>query len=293
MISRGLSVFEGKYSVFELKNKQKALSLTSPLVMGIVNVTPDSFSDGGSFSQFEKACQQVDKLIAEGAKIIDVGGESTRPGANEVSLQEELARVIPLIEYVQNKHQDIWISIDTSKPEVMEQAIMAGADMINDVRALQMPDALEAAARLQVPVCLMHMQGEPKNMQASPKYQDVIQDVKAFFELRVQACLKAGIKRENILIDPGFGFGKSLRHNFELLGRLSEFHVLGFPLLIGLSRKSMFGHLLDRDVSERLSASLAGNLLAAQAGAHILRVHDVLETQDVLTVLNESRQFKF
>ncbi len=260
--------------------------------MGIVNVTPDSFSDGGHFSHFKNACQQADKLISEGANIIDIGGESTRPGANEVSLHEELARVIPIIEYISHKHKKVWVSIDTSKPDVMKQAIAAGADMINDVRALQAPGALEVAAHLQVPVCLMHMQGEPKNMQLSPNYHDVIQEVTHFFEARIQACLSAGIKRENIILDPGFGFGKSLGHNFELLGRLSEFHVLGLPLLIGLSRKSMFGHLLGRDVSNRLSASLAGNLLAAQAGAHILRVHDVLEMQDVLTVFNESQQFK-
>ncbi|MCL1124717.1 dihydropteroate synthase [Shewanella surugensis] len=278
--------------MFELKNKQKILSLTSPLVMGIVNVTPDSFSDGGAYSQFDNACQQADKLITEGASIIDIGGESTRPGADVVSAQEELARVIPLIEYISRKYKSVWISIDTSKPEVMERAVAAGADLINDVRGLQAPNALEMAASLQIPVCLMHMQGEPKNMQASPQYQDVIQAVKDFFQQRIQACIEAGIKREHIILDPGFGFGKSLGHNFELLGRLSEFNVFQLPLLIGLSRKSMFGHLLDRDVSQRLPASLAGNILAVQAGAHILRVHDVLETQDVLKVLNETKRFE-
>lgn len=275
--------------MFELKNKQKVLSLTSPLVMGIVNVTPDSFSDGGAFSQFDCACQQADKLIAQGASIIDVGGESTRPGADEVSVQEELNRVIPLIEYLSQKHNSIWISIDTSKPEVMEKTVAAGADLINDVRGLQAPNALEMAARLQVPVCIMHMQGAPKNMQTSPKYQDVITEVKDFFQDRIQACMNAGIKREHIILDPGFGFGKSLGHNFELLGRLSEFNTFELPLLVGLSRKSMFGHLLDREVSQRLAASLAGSLLAAQAGAHILRVHDVLETQDVLQVLTKTK----
>jgi dihydropteroate synthase len=276
--------------MFEVKSKNKTLDLTVPVIMGIVNVTPDSFSDGGQFGCFDAACAHVDKLVAEGAKIIDIGGESTRPGAAEVSLAEELARVIPVIEYAAKKYAsaagDIWISIDTSKPEVMDAAIKAGANMINDVRALQLEGALEMAARLQVPVCLMHMKGEPKDMQDAPEYQDIIQEVGDFFEARIQACLESGIQREQILLDPGFGFGKTLEHNYQLLAQLPSLHAFHLPILIGLSRKRMIGELLQRDVTERLAGSLAGALIAAQQGARILRVHDVAETQDVLAVMS-------
>ncbi len=276
--------------MFKLKSGNKSLDLESPIVMGILNVTPDSFSDGGQFSSFNLACNHADEMVAQGAKCIDIGGESTRPGAAEVTLEEELSRVIPLIEYVA-KHHDVWISVDTSKAAVMEAAVKAGAHLINDVRALQECGALEAAARLQVPVCLMHMQGQPRTMQALPEYVDVVDDIKAFFELRVQACIDAGIKRENIILDPGFGFGKTLSHNYELLNRLSEFKVLGLPILIGLSRKSMMGNLLNRDVSERLAGSLAGVLLAAQGGGHIFRVHDVPQSLDVLKVMKATANY--
>ncbi|MCK8045702.1 dihydropteroate synthase [Shewanella sp. 1CM18E] len=267
------------------------LDLSSPVVMGILNVTPDSFSDGGEFSSFETACQQADLMVAQGAKIIDIGGESTRPGAKDVSAEEEIERVIPLIEYVSKTH-DVWISIDTSKAVVMEAAVNAGAHLINDVRALQEPDALDTAARLQVPVCLMHMQGQPRTMQDSPEYKDVIADISEFFSERIDACIQAGIKRENIVLDPGFGFGKTLSHNYELLHRMAEFEAFKLPILAGLSRKSMFGQLLGREVSQRLSATLAGNMLAIQAGAKIVRVHDVQDTCDMMAVLEAAKNFK-
>ncbi|WP_415837555.1 dihydropteroate synthase [Shewanella livingstonensis] len=255
--------------------------------MGIVNVTPDSFSDGGEYIDLEQACRHVDYMVEQGALIIDVGGESTRPGAEDVSVEQELARVIPIIEYSAKTH-DVWISIDTSKPEVMEQAVNAGANLINDVRALQMPGALAMAATLDVPICLMHMQGEPKNMQDAPEYQDVIDEVAAFFELRIAYCEAAGIERERLILDPGFGFGKTLAHNYRLLATLPKLHEFHLPLLVGLSRKSMIGDLLARDIDQRLAGSLAGALIAAQQGAHIIRVHDVAETVDVLKVMSET-----
>ncbi|WP_408005175.1 dihydropteroate synthase [Shewanella violacea] len=259
--------------------------------MGILNVTPDSFSDGGEFSSFELACRHADTMVSLGAKIIDVGGESTRPGAAEVGVSEELNRVLPLVEYIAKQH-DVWISIDTSKPEVMEQAVKAGAHLINDVRALQAPGALEMAAELDVPVCLMHMQGQPDTMQDAPDYRDTVADVIDFFELRIDACIKAGIKRQQILLDPGFGFGKTISHNYELLNRLTEFKTLKLPLLIGLSRKSMLGDLLNREPQQRLAGSLAGGLIAAQRGANILRVHDVAETLDSLKVLQATNDYQ-
>ncbi|MCL1138424.1 dihydropteroate synthase [Shewanella pneumatophori] len=267
------------------------LDLSSPVVMGILNVTPDSFSDGGEYSSYMVACQQADLMVAQGAKIIDIGGESTRPGAKDVSAEEEIERVIPLIEYVGKTH-DVWISIDTSKAVVMEAAVNAGAHLINDVRALQEPDALETAAKLNVPVCLMHMQGQPRTMQDSPEYKDVIADISEFFNERINACLQAGIKREHIVLDPGFGFGKTLSHNYELLHRMNEFEAFKLPILAGLSRKSMFGQLLGREVSQRLSATLAGNMLAIQAGAKIVRVHDVQETCDTIAVMQAANDFK-
>nr|WP_301542036.1 dihydropteroate synthase [Shewanella sp. KJ2020] len=258
--------------------------------MGILNVTPDSFSDGGKFSSFELACKHADEMVAQGAKIIDIGGESTRPGAADVSVADELARVIPLVEYVA-KHHDVWISVDTSKPEVMRQSVAAGAHLINDVRALMEPGALETAAQLNVPICLMHMQGEPRCMQSAPEYQDVVADVSEFLTERIQACLDAGIPREHLLIDPGFGFGKTLEHNYELLAKLETFAQFELPILIGLSRKSMIGNLLGRPTSERLAGSLAGAMIAAQKGAHIIRVHDVPETMDMLKVLQATQAY--
>nr|WP_280925623.1 dihydropteroate synthase [Shewanella septentrionalis] len=258
--------------------------------MGILNVTPDSFSDGGQYSSYELACQHADDMVAQGAGVIDIGGESTRPGAAEVSLADELARVIPLVKYVA-AHHDVWISVDTSKAEVMRQAVAAGAHLINDVRALMEPGALQAAVELHVPICLMHMQGEPKNMQSSPTYYDVIEEVSTFLTERVNACLQAGIPRELLILDPGFGFGKSLEHNYELLAKLDSFAKFDLPLLIGLSRKSMIGNLLAKPTSERLAGSLAGAMIAAQKGAHIIRVHDVAETVDMLKVLQATQAY--
>lgn len=276
--------------MFELIAGTKRLSLASPVVMGILNVTPDSFSDGGKFSSFELACQHADEMVAQGALIIDIGGESTRPGAADVSVEDELARVVPLVEYVA-KHHDVWISVDTSKPEVMRQAVNAGAHLINDVRALLEPGALETAAQLNVPICLMHMQGAPRTMQTAPEYQDLVADVSQFLTERIQACIEAGIPRERLLIDPGFGFGKTLEHNYELLAKLERFEQFELPILIGLSRKSMIGNLLARPTSERLAGSLAGAMIAAQKGAHIIRVHDVPETVDVLKVLQATQAY--
>ena len=273
--------------MFQLTHADKQLDLSHPVVMGIVNVTPDSFSDGGVFSTFELACQHVDYIVSQGADIIDVGGESTRPGADAVSLEEELLRVIPVIEYIHKNH-NVWISIDTSKPEVMEQAVEAGADIINDVRALQMPGALAMAASLDVPICLMHMQGEPQTMQDSPDYNDVVNEVAAFFEQRIAYCEAVGIDRNRLILDPGFGFGKTLAHNYRLLAALPLLHEFHLPILVGLSRKSMIGNLLGRDTNQRLAGSLAGALIAAQQGAQILRVHDVAETVDVLKVMSET-----
>ncbi|MGL4639066.1 MAG: dihydropteroate synthase [Shewanella sp.] len=276
--------------MFELISGTKRLVIDSPLVMGILNVTPDSFSDGGQYSSFELACQHADTMVSQGAQFIDIGGESTRPGADEVSLDAELARVLPLIEYVAAKH-DVWISIDTSKPEVMRQAVNAGAHLINDVRALMAPQALEMAAQLQVPVCLMHMQGKPRTMQLAPDYQNVVADVASFLTERIQACIAAGISREQLLIDPGFGFGKTVEHNYELLAKLHYFQQFDLPILIGLSRKSMIGELLGKPIGERLAGSLAGAMLAAQNGAQIIRVHDVAETVDVLKVLQATQTY--
>ncbi|MCA1895396.1 dihydropteroate synthase, partial [Shewanella putrefaciens] len=241
-------------------------------------------------SSYELACQHADDMVAQGAGMIDIGGESTRPGAAEVSLADELARVIPLVKYVA-AHHDVWISVDTSKAEVMRQAVAAGAHLINDVRALMEPGALEAAAELQVPICLMHMQGDPQSMQFSPTYHNVIEDVSAFLTERIETCLRAGISRELLILDPGFGFGKSLEHNYELLAKLDHFSKFDLPILIGLSRKSMIGNLLAKPTSERLAGSLAGALIAAQKGAHIIRVHDVAQTVDMLKVLQATQAY--
>jgi dihydropteroate synthase len=251
--------------------------------MGILNVTPDSFSDGGRFLRREDAVRQALAMEAAGAAIVDVGGESTRPGAPEVGLDEELARVIPVIEALQEV-LEVPISVDTSKPEVMREAVVAGAGMINDVNALRAEGAIEAAAELGVPVCLMHMQGTPRTMQRSPAYDDVVAEVKAFFEARMAACEAAGIPRERLLLDPGFGFGKTLEHNLALLRHLDAFTALDRPLLVGISRKSMLGAITGRETEERLAAGLAAAVLAVERGARLVRVHDVAATVDVLKV---------
>lgn len=266
-----------------------ALDLSQPRVMGILNTTPDSFSDGGQHYRNGRLCldlvlTRAQQMLNEGADIIDVGGESTRPGAAPVSEAEELERVVPVVEVLVRELGAI-VSVDTSTPVVMREAAVAGAGMLNDIRALQRDGALDAAAATGLPVCLMHMQGQPTTMQESPRYRDPVDDVKQFLRERVSACEQAGIARQRLVLDPGFGFGKNLNHNLELLRRLPEFAELGCPLLVGLSRKSMLGELLGRDVSERLPGSLALAMAAAERGASIIRVHDVAATADVLKVL--------
>ncbi len=262
----------------------KSLDLSQPRVMGILNVTPDSFSDGGKFVQREQAVVQALRMVEEGAALIDIGGESTRPGAAEVPLEEELARVIPLIEALAPE-LPVPISVDTSKPEVMLAAAAAGAGMINDVYALRREGALEAAASSGLPLCLMHMQGEPRTMQAEPYYEDVVMEVQGFLLDRITACEAAGIGRDRILLDPGFGFGKTLGHNLTLLKHLDALHQLGLPLLVGMSRKSMIGLVLDAPVEQRLHGSVAVATMAALAGAQIIRVHDVKPTADALKMV--------
>ncbi len=259
--------------------------LSQPQVMGILNVTPDSFSDGGKHADVKQALEHALRMIDEGARFIDIGGESTRPGAPEVSLQEELDRTIPVIEAVAKNAQCV-ISIDTSKAEVMREAVKAGAGLINDVRALQEPGALIAASETGVPVCLMHMQGQPRTMQNHPTYQDVVEDVTQFLLERAEVCEKAGIAKEHILFDPGYGFGKSLEHNYALVKHLPKLMDLGYPVLVGMSRKSMIGNLLNRKVDERLAGSISLATIVAQMGAQIIRVHDVKETADAVNIVN-------
>lgn len=262
----------------------RSVPLDRPRVMGIVNITPDSFSDGGEHDSAEAAIAHGLRLVEEGADILDVGGESTRPGADEVPLEEELRRVLPVIEALAAR-TTVPVSIDTSKPEVMRAAVAAGAGMINDVYALRREGALDAAAALGVPVVLMHMLGEPRSMQDAPQYEDVVADVHRFLAERIFACEMAGIQRRRIVVDPGFGFGKTLQHNLQLLAQLRRFTELGVPLLAGLSRKKSIGALTGRDVpAERVAGSVAAHLIAAQRGALLLRVHDVAATVDALKV---------
>lgn len=265
----------------QLISKGLSLSLERPHVMGILNVTPDSFSDGGHFNQLERAMTHARQMVAEGATLIDIGGESTRPGAPDVSEQEELDRVLPVVERMA-RELDVMISLDTSKAAVMREGCVAGAHLINDVRALLEPGALAAAAAADVPVCLMHMQGQPRTMQAEPHYDDLLGEVRAFFDERIAACLTAGIAREQLLLDPGYGFGKTLAHNYQLLAQQESLLDYQLPLLVGMSRKSMIGNLLGRPVDERLAGSLACALVGMQRGARIIRVHDVRATMDAL-----------
>ena len=265
-----------------------ALDLSIPHVMGVLNVTPDSFSDGGRFVEvgsagvnLSPAMQTVEAMIADGATIIDVGGESTRPGAEVVGVQQEMDRVLPVVEAIRSRF-DVVVSVDTSTPALMTAAASAGAGLINDVRALQREGALEAARDTGLPICLMHMQGEPQTMQQNPQYDDVVNDVIDYLNVRVEACCEAGIERQRLLLDPGFGFGKTLQHNLELLDRLDEFKRLKLPLLVGMSRKSMVGLVLDKPVDERLYGSLAVAVMAVAKGAHIVRCHDVAATSDVV-----------
>jgi dihydropteroate synthase len=258
------------------------LALGRPLLMGVVNVTPDSFSDGGRFLEQGAALEHARRLIEQGADLLDIGGESTRPGAAIVGEQEELARVLPVFQALAGA--PIPLSIDTRRPRVMREALAAGASMVNDVQALEAPGSLEAVAASDCAVCLMHKKGDPATMQRDPRYGDVVAEVKAYLAGRIAAAESAGIARERIVADPGFGFGKTAAHNLEILKRLEEFRTLGVPLLAGLSRKSTLGTITGRPVTERLAASVAAALLAAQHGAHILRVHDVAETKDALAV---------
>ncbi len=273
----------------QLRCGKQLLDLSRPRIMGVLNVTPDSFSDGGSYYRAGRvdlslALSRAQGMLDEGAAIIDVGGESTRPGAAPVGLQEEMDRVLPVVELLV-RDTDTIVSVDTSSPELMTEAARLGAGLINDVRALRRPGALEAALATGLPVCLMHMQGEPDTMQQEPRYRDTVLQVREFLQQRAQACQAAGMAPERILLDPGFGFGKTLAHNLALLARLPELAGLGYPLLVGLSRKSMLGSLLGRETNQRLPGSLALAMAAVQRGAAIVRVHDVAATADVLGVL--------
>jgi len=259
------------------------LELNRPLIMGVVNVTPDSFSDGGQFNTPAKAVDHARKLIEEGADILDIGGESSRPGAQGVPAEEELERVLPVIRALRDG--SVPVAVDTVKPEVMRAAITEGASMINDIRALRETGALDAVAASDAAVCLMHMQGEPRSMQAAPRYHNVVDEVKAFLRDRAAAATAAGLVKERIVIDPGFGFGKTAEHNLDLLRSLAEFKTLGYPVLAGLSRKSTLGQITGRPANERMPASIAAALLAVERGASIVRVHDVAATRDALAVL--------
>lgn len=267
----------------QLKLKSRLLDLSRPVVMGVLNVTPDSFSDGGRFALPEQAVAHALQMAGEGAALIDVGGESTRPGALPVQPAEELARVLPVIEALAARGAPP-LSIDTTKPEVMTAAAAAGAELINDVRALLAPGALEAAAASGCAVCLMHMQGEPRTMQAAPVYEDVVEAVYAFLSTRIEACVAAGIALERIAIDPGIGFGKTLAHNLSLIRHLDRLTALGVPLILGVSRKSMLGAVTGRPVEQRLAGGLALAALAVAAGARIIRSHDVAATLDAVQV---------
>ncbi|MFW8589411.1 dihydropteroate synthase [Glaciecola sp. 2405UD65-10] len=274
--------------------KGTEITFDSPQIMGILNVTPDSFSDGGKFTSASSALKHALDMVNSGATFIDVGGESTRPGAKELSVQEELDRVLPVVELL-NAELDTIISIDTSKPQVMLAAVEAGASLINDVRALSVPNALETAAHLAkshgVPSCIMHMQGSPQNMQEAPEYNDVVAEIVAFFEKRLAQLIKAGFSSEQIIIDPGFGFGKTLGHNYAILNHLRQFTDLGLPVLAGMSRKSMIGNVINKPVDERLAGDIAASTIAAINGANIIRVHDVQQTADAMKIVQMVSKF--
>ena len=277
---------------FSLFAGERKIDLSSPVCMGIINATPDSFSDGSEFASakvshfvidVDKVLGRVKTLIDEGARIIDIGGESTRPGAVEVSVEEELARVIPLIEAIRNNF-DVCISVDTSSAVVMSEAINAGAELVNDIRALANPETLAVIANTKAAICLMHMQGQPRTMQQEYHYENVVTDVVEFLKQRIEVCENAGINKERLLVDPGFGFGKSLEHNFKLLRNLTQFSSLKLPVLVGISRKSMIGRLVNRPPKERVAGSLAATVLALENGALIVRTHDVAATIDAIRV---------
>lgn len=262
---------------------EQLLGGTNPVIMGILNVTPDSFSDGGEFDQVSTAVKHALEIQEEGADIIDVGGESTRPGAEPVNQEQEIQRVIPVINAIRGR-SDVLISVDTSKPAVMRAAIQAGANLVNDVNALRAEGAAECCAEFDVPVCLMHMKGEPRTMQQNPDYGDVVGEVRDFLQERARRCIEAGISKEHIIIDPGFGFGKTLDQNVTLLNQLDAICELHFPVMVGISRKSMLGTILDRPVDERLVGSIAAAAIAYSRGARVFRVHDVAATRDALRI---------
>lgn len=275
----------------KLTARGQTLSLSTPQVMGILNVTPDSFSDGGTHNTPAKALEHARKMIAEGAAIIDIGGESTRPGAAEVSPEQEAERVIPVVAAIA-RESDVWISVDTSKALVIREAANAGAHILNDIRSFSEPGALQAAAQSGLPVCVMHMQGEPRTMQKAPHYQNVVREVYTYLEAQVARCVAAGIEKNHIILDPGFGFGKTLTHNYQLLDKLDLFHNLGLPVLAGMSRKSMIGQLMDIPPDERVAGSVACAVIAAMKGAQIIRVHDVKETVQAMKVVEATRLAK-
>lgn len=275
----------------KLTARGQTLSLATPQVMGILNVTPDSFSDGGTHNTPAKALEHARKMIAEGAAIIDIGGESTRPGAAEVSPEQEAERVIPVVAAIA-RESDVWISVDTSKALVIREAANAGAHILNDIRSFSEPGALQAAAQSGLPVCVMHMQGEPRTMQQAPHYQNVVREVYTYLEAQVARCVAAGIEKNHIILDPGFGFGKTLAHNYQLLDKLDLFHNLGLPVLAGMSRKSMIGQLMHIPPDERVAGSVACAVIAAMKGAQIIRVHDVKETVQAMKVVEATRLAK-
>ncbi|MFL1455246.1 dihydropteroate synthase [Marinobacter sp. GN3S48] len=273
----------------EMNFAGRVLDMARCHVMGILNVTPDSFSDGGRFNRPDAALARARQMVADGAAFIDVGGESTRPGAAEVSVAEELDRVCPVVEAIA-RELDAVISVDTSAPEVMAEAAKLGAGLINDVRALQRDGAPEVAAAAGIPVCIMHIQGEPDSMQDNPEYRNVRREVSSFLTERMRVAEAAGVRPDNIILDPGFGFGKTLEHNLQLLNSLEQLHILGHPLLVGVSRKSMLGHITGREVNERLPASLAAATISAMKGASIIRAHDVRETVDAVRVVTAMKE---
>lgn len=274
----------------QLRCKTRVLDLGRPLVMGVLNVTPDSFSDGGQYLDVEAAVDRARQMVEEGAALLDVGGESTRPGAEPVSEVEELKRVIPVIERI--AELSAVISVDTSKPRVMSEACAAGAGLVNDVYALRQPGALEAARKSGAAVCLMHMQGEPRVMQDHPQYAEVVAEVSEFLAARRQACIEVGIPEGQILLDPGFGFGKTLAHNLTLLARLGELGSLGCPVLVGISRKSMLGALTGLPSAQRVNAGIAAAVLAIWQGARIIRTHDVQATVEAVKLATAAMQYR-
>lgn len=275
----------------QLTAHQQILSLNVPRIMGILNVTPDSFSDGGKYHHQNDYIDYAATMITAGAMIIDIGGESTRPGSTAISDEEEATRVIPVVKDIAQRF-DIFISIDTSKALVIRESAAVGAHLINDIRSLREPGALEAAVASQLPVCLVHMQGEPSTMQQAPYYQDIIAEVDSYFMQQIARCEAAGIKKNSLLLDPGFGFGKNLTHNYRLLGQLGYFHHFGLPLLVGMSRKAMVDQLIEQPPAQRVSGSIACAVIAAMQGAQIIRVHDVRQTIEAMHVVEATLSLK-